>query len=102
MNRWWGREDWRVLKGSSGHSITATVVKRFKEELGYQYANAFPIYEAENGERKAMYQMIHASDHPEAPKLMARAYRNAVNADEPPEQLEIELGSMQSADAVQV
>jgi hypothetical protein len=40
-----------------------------------------------------MYQMIHASDHPEAPKLMGRAYRNAVNVEEPPAQLEIELGN---------
>lgn len=91
MNRWWGRDDWHVLKGSSGQSIAATVVRRFKQELGYKYANAFPIYEDEGGERKAMYQMIHASDHEEAPKLMARAYRNAVNVEEPPEQLEIEI-----------
>jgi hypothetical protein len=95
MNKWWGREDWRVLQGSSGRSIADAVVRRFKQELGYRFANAFPIYEAENGERKAMYQMIHASDHPEAPKLMARAYRNAVNVEEPPEQLEIELAEKQ-------
>jgi hypothetical protein len=38
-----------------------------------------------------MYQMIHASDHAEAPKLMARAYRNAINVEEPPSQLEMEL-----------
>ena len=44
-----------------------------------------------------MYQMIHASDHPEAPKLMARAYRNAVNAEEPPDQLEMEYGPQASA-----
>jgi len=91
MNRWWGRDDWRILQGSSARSITDTVVRRFRDELGYKYANAFPIYESEDGERRAMYQMIHASDHPEAPNLMARAYRNAVNAEEPPEQLEIEL-----------
>jgi hypothetical protein len=77
----------------SGQSIAQTVVRRFKEELGYRYANAFPIFEEDDEERKAMYQMIHASDHREAPKLMARAYRNACNAEEPPEQLQIELGN---------
>jgi three-Cys-motif partner protein len=92
MNRWWGRPDWQALKSLSAQSIAQTVVRRFKQELGYRYANAFPLFEEEDGERKAMYQMIHASDHREAPKLMARAYRNAVNAEEPPEQLEIELG----------
>jgi three-Cys-motif partner protein len=96
MNRWWGRDDWTVLKGSSRQSIAATVVHRFKHELGYKYANAFPIYEDEDGERNAMYQMIHASDHPDAPKLMIRAYRNAVNVEEPPAQLEMELGNQRA------
>lgn len=35
-----------------------------------------------------MYYMIHATDHPEAPKLMSRAYNSTVNpVDESPEQL---------------
>lgn len=93
MDRWWGRDDWRVLRGASARSITDTVVKRFKTELGYRYAHAFPIYDEDDGVKKIMYQMIHASDHPEAPKLMARAYRRAVDPEEPPEQLDIELGS---------
>lgn len=93
MNRWWGRDDWRHLKGASRQSITDTVVKRFKQELRYRHANAFPIYEQEDGNTKIMYQMIHASDHDEAPLLMARAYRTAVHPEEPPEQLEIEIGS---------
>ena len=92
MNRWWGRDDWKHLRGASRQSITDAVVKRFTHELGYRYANAFPIYETEEGTTKIMYQMIHASDHTEAPKLMGRAYRNAVNVEEPPAQLEIELG----------
>jgi protein gp37 len=37
------------------------------------------------------HQMIHASDHPESLKLMVRAYRHAVDPEEPPEQLKIEL-----------
>jgi three-Cys-motif partner protein len=92
MDRWWGRSDWRVLKGSSGHSIAATVAARFKTELGYRFATAFPIYDKEDGSTRVMYQMIHASDHPEAPTLMARAYRHAVDPEEPPDQLKMEFG----------
>ena len=39
-----------------------------------------------------MYYMIHATDHPDAPGLMDRAYRNAVLPKEPYEQLSLELG----------
>lgn len=91
LTRWWGRDDWKQLVDSGARSITDTVVRRFREELGYRYVNPFPIYEDDAGGKRAMYQMIHASDHPEAPKLMARAYRHAVDPEEPPEQLEIEL-----------
>jgi len=93
LDRWWGRNDWSRLADSSARSITETVVNRFRSELGYRYVNAFPIYDDESGSRRAMYQMIHASDHPEAPALMARAYRHAVDPEEPPDQLEIQLGN---------
>ena len=39
-----------------------------------------------------MYYMIHATDHPLAPGLMARAYKKAVFPKEPIEQLRLELG----------
>jgi hypothetical protein len=47
-----------------------------------------------------MYYMIHATDHPEAPRLMSRAYRQMVYPLEPLEQLslELELGSAPLAD----
>ena len=38
-----------------------------------------------------MYYMIHATDHPEGPKQMSRAYRNTVLPLEPIEQLRLEL-----------
>jgi hypothetical protein len=38
--------------------------------------------------------MIHASDHDEAPKLMARAYRRATGALEPVEQLKFEFDEL--------
>jgi len=45
----------------------------------------WPIYGRKNSQ-KIMYFMIHATDHPEAPKLMQRAYRKAVD---PPEDLNL-------------
>ena len=39
-----------------------------------------------------MYYMIHATDHPEAPKLMERAYNKAVQTKEPLDQLQLQLG----------
>ncbi len=38
---------------------------------------SWPIYERHGGGR-VMYYMIHATDHPEAPNLMNRAYHKAV------------------------
>lgn len=38
-----------------------------------------------------MYYMIHATDHPEAPTQMSRAYRSTVLPLEPIEQLELEF-----------
>jgi hypothetical protein len=54
------------------------------------YVKAWPIYERENG-GAIMYYLIHATDHPEAPKFMSRAYRRAVFPLEPLEQLKLEL-----------
>jgi hypothetical protein len=46
--------------------------ERFANELGYEYVTPWPI---RDGNGKVMYYLVHASDHPEDPKLMARAYR---------------------------
>jgi three-Cys-motif partner protein len=89
--RWWGRDDWSELDKMSREERRDTFVSRFRKELGYQSVTAWPIYERENG-GKVMYFMIHATDHPEAPKLMARAYRKTVTPLEPIEQLKLELG----------
>jgi hypothetical protein len=40
-----------------------------------------------------MYYMIHATDHPEVPKLMTSAYNNAVNPLPPEEQFLLALES---------
>ena len=51
--------------------------KRFETELGYRFVMAWAIYAAKET-NQVMYYMIHASDHPEAPKLMERAYTDTV------------------------
>ena len=43
--------------------------------------------ERENGGGHVMYYMIHATDHDEAPKLMRRAYEQAIWTTKPAEQL---------------
>ena len=74
LERWWGRADWRDVRGISGIARAQLVAKRFKDELGYAYAYPYAIHSALHGNR-TMYHMIHATDHAEAPPLMIRAYR---------------------------
>ena len=38
-----------------------------------------------------MYYMIHATDHPEGPVQMARAYRNTVRPDDPFEDRQLDM-----------
>ncbi len=83
---WWGRDDWSKLVDMQAGSILDTIVSRFKDELGYQTAMPWPIYERQSGS-SVMYYMVHATDHPEAPHLMARAYNKAIQPKETPEQL---------------
>ncbi|MGE0388450.1 MAG: three-Cys-motif partner protein TcmP [Gammaproteobacteria bacterium] len=77
VRAWWGRDDWQQLKGKSGQSVAELLAERFQKDLHYQTALAWPIYESATGKR-VMFHMIHASDHPEAHKLMYRAYNFAV------------------------
>ena len=64
-----------------------------KDELGYKHVYAYPIYSRENGGR-ILYHMIHASDHDEAPKIMNRAYRNALNNREELKRLQRDLSAL--------
>jgi three-Cys-motif partner protein len=77
LRNWWGRDDWEVLKDFTPDQIKDELVKRLKSELGYKSALPWAIYKRA-GSRVLVYYMIHATDHPEAPKLMARAYNDAV------------------------
>ncbi|WOH65448.1 three-Cys-motif partner protein TcmP [Bradyrhizobium sp. BWA-3-5] len=84
VKAWWGGDDWKKLLGMRSFDRAQLFASRFRLELGYKHAHAWPIYDRESGARRVMYHMIHASDHDEAPKLMSRAYRKA---NEPKEEL---------------
>jgi three-Cys-motif partner protein len=77
LQRWWGRDDYEQLQGMQSRQRMQLFCDRFKSELGYKHAYGWEIYSKEVGGR-VMYHMIHASDHDEAPRIMNRAYRNAL------------------------
>jgi hypothetical protein len=77
LERWWGRVDYEQLQGMQSRQRMQLFCDRFKNELGYKHAYGWEIYSKEVGGR-VMYHMIHASDHDEAPRIMNRAYRNAL------------------------
>ena len=71
---WWGSDAWQDVIRMSRPQRAEELKRRFRQELGYQYSEAFPIHGVEGKDIRVMYYMIHASDHPEALKLMRRAY----------------------------
>ena len=81
LRAWWGREsyyeDLRYVPGAERGQLVAN---RFQEELGYQFATPYAIYDPEHPSR-VMFYMVHGTDHPRAPDLMRRAYRSIVDAD---------------------
>ena len=89
IRRWWGRDDWARLREMDAWGRAQWLCSRFRDELCYTSVKAWPIFEHRNG-GKIMYFMIHATDHPEAPKLMSRAYLRAVLPVEPMEQLTLD------------
>ena len=74
---WWGRSDYLELKKKSTDEIRRMLIERFEKELGYKYVIPYPIFKRERN-NIVMYDMLHATDHDEAPELMNRAYRQAV------------------------
>jgi three-Cys-motif partner protein len=82
---WWGRDDWAEFLKLTTVRRSDAVVARFRSELGYRYVVPWPIYNRERSGGRVMYYMIHASDHPQAPEFMGRAYEAAVRP-LPPEQ----------------
>jgi three-Cys-motif partner protein len=94
LAKWWGRDDWTSLKDMAREQRRDELVLRMKRDLGYKSAKAWPIYERQDG-GIVMYYMIHATDHPEGPTLMTRAYCNTVMPSEPSEQLQLEFAEQQ-------
>lgn len=90
LARWWGRDDWTQLKAMNREGRRDIMVHRLKSELGYQSVKAYPIFKKDTG-GAIMYYMIHATDHPEGPVQMARAYRNTVRPLDPPEDKQLDL-----------
>ena len=88
---WWGRDDWEQLKQMTSDERRDVLVHPFKNELTYTYVFPWPI-RMKKDEGPVMYYMIHATDHPEAPKLMNRAYELAIEPQQRAEQLPLELG----------
>jgi len=89
LRQWWGRDDWNQLEKLSQDQIRDLLVTRFKDELGYKSAVPWPIYQR-RGSDVVMYYMIHATNHPDAPKLMSRAYNKVVSPRETYRQLSFE------------
>jgi three-Cys-motif partner protein len=90
LRQWWGRDDWTCLKCVKVDQIKGMIIERFKSELGYNSVKAWPIYDRK-GSEFVVYYMIHATDHEEAPKLMGRAYNEAVQPAKVAEQLSLGL-----------
>jgi three-Cys-motif partner protein len=93
LNDWWGRDDWEQLRGLKRYKQADIVARRIKEEFGYKSVKPWAIYERPEKGGNIMYYMIHATDHPEAPKLMSRAYERAV-FEEPYEQLKMDFDQL--------
>jgi hypothetical protein len=92
---WWGGSDWVSLRGIGKDRLALQFSERFQKELGYRFVTAWPIYERVRGNGRIMFYMIHSSDHPQAPVLMNRAYRNVVEPLETAEQLNFEYGQLE-------
>jgi three-Cys-motif partner protein len=87
IEAWWGRPDWQQLVDIQHHEIALAFKKRF-EGIGYKHVWPFPILDRNNGDR-VMFYMILATDHPDAPALMWRAYDQAVHDEKGWDQLEL-------------
>ena len=86
LEEWWGRTDYNRLGGLKNIARAQLLGSRIKDELGYASVKPWPIYKRYGG-GETMYYMIHATDHPAAPMLMSRAYRQAVSRQVPRTQL---------------
>lgn len=77
LDAWWGSEGWRDIVERTQDEMVRIMAQRFIDELGYPFVNYHPIYQYSDG-TKVAFHLIHASSHPEAPKLMSRAYLKVI------------------------
>lgn len=85
--QWWGRTDWAMLGRMKGQDRAILFSDRIREEFNYASVKPWPIRERSAGGGGVMYYMIHATDHPEAPVLMRRAFERSVDPTKPVDQL---------------
>lgn len=90
LDLWWGDNSWRHLPGNQTE-LVEVVRRRFEAELGYEFVVAYPI-PLQAHLKRTSYHLIHASDHPEAPNLMAQAYRQKIMLQRSPEQQDFGWG----------
>lgn len=95
LESWWGNNGWPILRGMRSSDRAEYIASRMKDELRYEYVMPWPIYSRANGGR-VMYYMIHATDHPDAPGLMYRAYHKALSPKEAREQFSFEFEEWKS------
>jgi three-Cys-motif partner protein len=99
IEAWWGRQDWQELRNRRGQERAQYFCERVRNELDYNSVLAWPIRERSSG-GSVMYYMLHATDHPVAPNLMSRAYRQAVSPKEDAEQFSLEFHERMSVNRV--
>lgn len=93
LEKWWGRDDWTTLRGMKTQERLDAFVDRFKDELGYLSVMSWPIFKRKNNET-IMYYMIHATDHPDAPQLMYRAYHEAIKPRKPLSEIQMNFADL--------
>lgn len=96
LDKWWGRSDWRDLRGRNAVARGLDLARRFRDELGYAYAHPYPIHDQVRGGR-IMYHMVHATDHSAAPGLMQRAYRKISGRAIDDRELQVDLETLWGA-----
>jgi three-Cys-motif partner protein len=93
LEKWWGRDDWPTLHSMKMPERLNAFVARFKDELDYLSVMSWPIFKRHNNET-IMYYMIHATDHPDAPQLMYRAYHEAIKPKKSLKEVQLEFADL--------
>jgi three-Cys-motif partner protein len=94
LSTWWGDDGWTSLRGTSSFDRARIMSDRLRTSFGYRSVVPWAIYDKVGGSR-IMYFMIHATDHPDAPGLMARAYDKAVEPLEPQSELQVVMHGLE-------